>query len=299
MPKREKAKRFLNVFAAIRSPAGDQAMLSSMAQERGQRSRRRTPDERLRMSSGSTTRSKNGLKAGILLAGCVSVLALPSAVLAFSASFKFAKPPSSAIASLDPESTSENLSRIIAMRSLAKGHAFPFTPAGTPNRPERSLTVAVRVDPEAAKAIIVRRSSLAIAENEPGALRFASTGFNLGVSRGYQNFAQNLVQPSVGHNPSEAPDLRKFSLKPSGGAGDQDSRFSPRISIDEKRAAGRAPRTFSGDAGEVDLGGAYRVTNNLDVTAGVRYSQDRERLLPLTDGKLDGQAVYVGTQFRF
>ena len=48
-----------------------------------------------------------------------------------------------------------------------------------------------------------------------------------------------------------------------------------------------------------DVGGAYRVTRNLDVTAGVRYSQDRERLKPLTDGKQDSQAVYVGTQFRF
>lgn len=251
------------------------------------------------MSSGSTGRSKSGLKAGILLAGCVSVLALPSAVLAFSASLRFAKTPSSAIGSLDPESSPENLSRVIAMRSLAKGHAFPFTPAGTPNRPERALTVAVRIDPEAAKAIIVRSPNLAKAENQPGAMRFASTGFNLGVSRGYQNFAQNLVQPSIGHNPADVPDLRKFSLKPGAATGEQDSRFSPRISIDEKRAAGRAPRTFSGDAGEVDLGGAYRVTNNLDVTAGVRYSQDRERLLPLTDGKLDSQAVYVGTQFRF
>jgi hypothetical protein len=31
----------------------------------------------------------------------------------------------------------------------------------------------------------------------------------------------------------------------------------------------------------------------------VRYSQERERLRPLTDGKQDSQAVYVGTQFRF
>jgi hypothetical protein len=49
----------------------------------------------------------------------------------------------------------------------------------------------------------------------------------------------------------------------------------------------------------VDLGGAYRVTRNLDVTAGVRLSQDRDRLAPLTDSVQDSQAVYVGTQFRF
>ncbi len=77
------------------------------------------------------------------------------------------------------------------------------------------------------------------------------------------------------------------------------SRFTTRLSIDEKRAPGRAPRTFAGEAGEVDLSGAYRVTENLNVTAGVRYSQERERLRPLTDGRQDSQAVYVGTQFSF
>jgi hypothetical protein len=70
--------------------------------------------------------------------------------------------------------------------------------------------------------------------------------------------------------------------------------------MDETVPAGRAPRTFAGDGNDqVDLGGSYRVTRNLDVTAGVRYSQERERLIPPADGKQDNQAVYVGTQFRF
>ena len=41
------------------------------------------------------------------------------------------------------------------------------------------------------------------------------------------------------------------------------------------------------------------MSRNLDLTAGVRVTSDRDRLLPLTDGKQDSQAVYVGTQFRF
>jgi hypothetical protein len=49
----------------------------------------------------------------------------------------------------------------------------------------------------------------------------------------------------------------------------------------------------------VDVGGSLRVSRNLDVTAGVRYSQELERLRPITDGKQDNQAVYVGTQYRF
>ncbi|HKR92044.1 hypothetical protein [Novosphingobium sp.] len=236
-----------------------------------------------------------------MLAASVGVLALPSAVLAFSAaSFSSLSAPPNRLDSLDPEGSPENLARVIAMRSLAKGQPFPFTPAGTPNRTDRSVTVAVRVDPEAAKAIIVHNSSqIAQSTGEPGRLRFSPAAFNLGVSRGYQNFAQDLVPQAPSRPLAEMPDIRKFSLQP-GAPDNANSRFSTRLSLDEKRAAGRAPRTFAGDpAGEVDLSGAYRVTENLDVTAGVRYSQERERLSPLTDGRQDSQAVYVGTQFRF
>lgn len=235
----------------------------------------------------------------MMLAASVGVLALPSAVMAFTAGFANLSNSAAPLDSLDPEASPENLTRVIAMRSLAKGQPFPFTPAGTPNRPERSVTVAVRVDPEAAKAIIVHGPPI-IAKNtgEVGRMPIAPTTFNLGLSRGYQNFAQNLVPQQPGKPLAEMPDLRKFSLQP-GPTDDDDSRFSTRLSIDEKHAPGRSPRTFAGDAGEVDLSGAYRVTDHLDVTAGVRYSQDRERLRPLTDGRQDSQAVYVGTQFHF
>lgn len=249
------------------------------------------------MSTKRGTAARSGMKGSLLLAGCVSLLALPSAVLAFSTNFQSHTGPEH-IESLDPETTPENLSRAIAMRSLAKGQLFPFTPAGTPDRQDRAVTVAVRVDPEAAQAIIVHGRVPMTQAPQDARLRIAPTAFNLGVSRGYQNFAQNLVPQAPAKPMAELPDLKKFSLSP-GSAAKDESRFSPRISIDEKRPAGRAPHTFAGEAGEVDLGGAYRVTENLDVTAGVRYSQERERLVPLTDGKQDSQAVYVGTQFHF
>lgn len=252
------------------------------------------------MSTEREGAARGGMKGSLLLAGCVTLLALPSAVLAFSTDFKSNPSASSGqIDSLAPETTQENLSQAIALRSLAKGDLFPFTPAGTPNRADRAVTVAVRVDPEAAQAIIVHgRAPLAQANQDQARLRIAPTAFNLGVSRGYQNFAQNLVPQAPSRPLAELPDLKKFSLSP-GPAKHDESRFSPRISLDEKKASGRAPRTFAVDGSEVDLGGAYRVTENLDVTAGVRYSQERERLVPLTDGKQDSQAVYVGTQFKF
>ena len=78
------------------------------------------------------------------------------------------------------------------------------------------------------------------------------------------------------------------------------ARLAPHITLAEKDRPGRAPRTLE-SMGEqsVDLGGSYRLTRNIDVTAGVRYSQDRDRLKPLSDGKQDDQAVFVGTRFRF
>ncbi|MCB2078925.1 MAG: hypothetical protein KDE55_14660 [Novosphingobium sp.] len=242
------------------------------------------------------------MTAGFMLAGAVTLLALPSAVLAFSTGFEPDDRPETTSSDIDGFARAEEaplrLARAIPMRSLGHEQPFPFTPAKTPVRPDRSVTVAIRVDPETARSIQVRGPKPKIADNGASPLRIAPTAFSLGVSRGYHNFAQDLVPPADKPR-GELPDLGNFSIAP--GAKPDDSRFSPRIVIDEKQAAGRAPRTFAGDReDQVDVGGSYRVTRNLDVTAGVRYSQDqRERLLPLTDGKQDGQAVYVGTQFRF
>ena len=76
--------------------------------------------------------------------------------------------------------------------------------------------------------------------------------------------------------------------------------FQSHIALEQDDLAGSAPRTLEGAGTQrVDLGGSYRLSRNLDVTAGVRIKQDRDRLGPLTDGIEDDQAVYVGTQIRF
>jgi hypothetical protein len=251
------------------------------------------------MAIGGT---KNGMTAGVWLASAVTLLALPSAVLAFSTTFepRIEPPATGSIQAIDAAATPPRLARAIPIRSLAKGPLYPFTPAGTPNRPDRSVTVAVRVDSGSPQMISVRGARMAEADVGAMPLRIAPTAFNLGVSRGYHNFAQNLVPPSDGRK-SDLPELDRFSIAANGSSVGDPARLSPRIVVDEKQAAGRAPRTFAGDGeDQVDLGGSYRLTRNLNVTAGVRYSQaDRERLHPLTDGKQDNQAVYLGTQFRF
>lgn len=250
------------------------------------------------MNSSAQGSSRSGMTAGALLAGAVGLLALPSAVLAITARFEpdiSATATTEAMAPIKDKTQAVALSRPIPVRSLAKGQLFPFTPAGSP---DRSITVAVRVSSGEAQGISAQRLGKAQNGDEEGAsLRIAPTVFNLGVSRGYRNFSQDLVPPAE-DRASGMPDYGQFSIAP--GERADASRFSPRIVIDEKQKAGQAPRTFAGDREDrVDVGGSYRVTEHLDVTAGVRYSADRDRLLPLTDGKQDSQAVYVGTQFRF
>jgi len=49
----------------------------------------------------------------------------------------------------------------------------------------------------------------------------------------------------------------------------------------------------------VDVGGAFSLSRRVALTGGVRYEVDRDKLNALKDERRDGQAVYVGTAFKF
>lgn len=176
-----------------------------------------------------------------------------------------------------------------------------FTPATKlPREGARSVTVAVRVDGAAARAISVRNAidSVAAERTRTAALAIAPTSYNLGVARGYQSFAQAPKAPVIaaGLRDVAMPDLAQFRPESDG----RKSRFQSQIALAEEATPGRSPRTLDGAGKQsVDVRTSYRLGRNLDVTAGVRVSQDRSRLTPLTDGVADDQAVYVGTQVRF
>lgn len=236
-----------------------------------------------------------------MIGGAVTLLALPSAVLGFSNSFD--AQPKVTVSDEDngsfvPAKVDPRLARSIAVRTLSKGRTFRFTPAATPAHTDRSVTVAVRVDPATSRALM--RGAVAGRElaADSTLLKIAPTAYSLGATRGYKSFAQNLTIAPGGQKGVSTPDLAAF--RPSAGAPDGPSAFVPRIALDEREKTGRSPRTFEGQGEQtVDLGGAYRLTRNLDVTAGVRYKSDRDRLGPLTNTQQDSQAVYVGTQFKF
>jgi len=249
-------------------------------------------------------RPKGGPSPAALLSVAVVALALPSAVLAFTSNFDELRAPSLATpveGSIVPARVDPDLARTIHVGGLSRGQMFRFTPAGTANRPDRAVTVAVRVDPQTARAIAVR-APLGEPGASPGAasLRIAPTAYSLGVSRGYQNFTFSGDKALADKAPARVETLGLSAFRLPAGVPDEPSRLNARISLDEREKTGRSPRTLEGNGEQtVDVGGSFSVTRNLDVTAGVRYSQDRDRLLPQNDAQKDSQAVYVGTQFRF
>ena len=241
---------------------------------------------------------RSGLSAALLYAGAAALVAVPSAGLALT--MLGSSGVRDGLRSFTPASADPHLAKLVA-ETATNGMQMRFTPAGAANRPGRSVTVAVRVDEESAQLVSVRSLLAASKDQVSGAaVRIAPTRYNLGVARGYQSFATPAETTDLSNELSSAamPDLASFA--PSPGAKGKPSRFAARIALEEREKAGHAPRTLEslGDQ-TVDLAGSYRVTKNLDVTAGVRYSQDRDRIAPLTNGKQDSQAVYLGTQFRF
>ena len=161
-----------------------------------------------------------------------------------------------------------------------------FTPAEA--KRDRAVTVAVRarsnrVDP-------VRPTAPA----EPG-IGLAPIAYNLGVAVGWRRFgiAGDVKRVDMAGRPGgrEAADVTVTY------AGD---RAVARVkAVADRPFAAVAPQVDDQRSYSLDVGGSYRLTRNVDVTAGLRYRTERDRLVRLDDNRRDSQAVYVGTAFRF
>lgn len=221
-------------------------------------------------------------------------LAAALSLVASSATFAAARPGSAkpatvgrALGNFTPASADPRLAMAFA-RSTTMTSGFRFTPASAA-KTNRKVTVAVRA-----------RSSQSL----PSADRPASAGtlatiaplaYNLGVSVGWRRFAVSgdMGEANLGlvGGRRQAADLGlSYTAK----------RWSTRLQVAAERPVGTAPRIVdSSESVALDVGGSYRLTRNIDVTAGVRYKSQRERLEPLKDNRRDSQAVYLGTAFRF
>jgi hypothetical protein len=259
--------------------------------------------------AGHPKRIKDGSSPATVMTLAVCALALPSAVLAYSGRLEGALPSPGAnqgMGAFAAGHVDPHLARALATRPVGEGPMFRFTPAGLSSRPDRSVTIAVRVDEQTAKAIVVRGSLnhiLPYVNPGPQTLHIASSAYSLGIAHGYQGFTPsptNFTLPRENRH-GDMPDLSAYaSTTTDNSAAATVSRLAPHVQLEEKDRAGRSPALEAQGEQSVDVGGSYRVSRNFDVTAGVRYSQDRDRLKSMSpDGKSDSQAVYVGTQFRF
>ena len=197
------------------------------------------------------------------------------------------------IGSFTPANVDPQVIARMHLNDLDQSHKFRFTPAASPGRAGRAITVAVRIDNNPAGLASLRADLI----EKPGTLRVAPNAYSLGLSRGYQNFS---LPPEI--RQIDAPDLASFGplRKDHLATPSTPSRFAPRVTVDGELKAGHNPRTLQGQgAYTLDLGGSYSISRNIDVIAGARYYSDRDRLQPLTSEAQDSQAVYVGTQFRF
>ena len=239
--------------------------------------------------------------------GVALVVAVPSASLALGLLDSPAAPSATnRFAAFTPAAGDPGVARIVAERGGDTARFMRFTPAGTTDRGSRSVTVAVRVDQEVARAISSRSTTGAGTDRLAAVAspRIAPTRYNLGLARGYQSFARPApVAAATPLSDTEMPDLATFA--PTADTDGNPSRFAAKVQLAEGTGGAQAAQLVRRSGEEtadqsLDVAGSYRLTRNLDVTAGVRYSQERDRLAPLPDlEEQDSRAIYVGTQFRF
>jgi hypothetical protein len=183
------------------------------------------------------------------------------------------------------------------MRSnAARSNAFPFTPAGLNSRPSNTLTVAARAD--SSNAVSVRNTIAQLDAGTGTTLRLNNSSYQLTTARGWQAF--NLPATPV-QQPRLNEMLGKGNFRLEDGAKKKPSRFGTDLKVASPRGATPSLRGNEAAAGDysVNVGGSFRVAKGVDVTAGVRYSRDSDRVDPATAAQADNEAVYVGTKIKF
>lgn len=217
-------------------------------------------------------------------------LALPPALAAMSRSDRI-KETSLSTALLGQFTPASGDPRLIARYAKVSADArrsFSFTPAlADTDRKNRAITVVVRSRDDSSSAALTS----ALAQGRKAPVAITPIAYNLGASVGFEKFATPALPRGI--------DLRNMPVAEAPERGEKKSRFATKMLARPTDPAGATDRiTAPGDDQVVDVVSSYRLTRNIDVTAGVRYRSD-DRVQPLTDARRDSQAVYVGTAFRF
>lgn len=234
------------------------------------------------------------MKGGIVSLAALGLLLSP--VLAAPADRKKPRFPRTSLMgigglrSFTPAVSDPRLAAAFARRGGSRAE-FSFTPAATPGD-RRAVRIAVRAR-AATPVAAARAPSSSVASADVPAL--APTAYNLGVAVGWKRFAisGDVAKVDAGLAPGgrEAAEVGiSYNLKD----------FTGRVQVGADRPDPHTPRLIANDINySLDVGGSYSVARNIELTGGVRYKIERERLAPLSDSRRDSQAVYVGTAFKF
>jgi hypothetical protein len=206
--------------------------------------------------------------------------------------------PPAWIAMFTPAGGDSVLAQKFSATQIASNARFPFTPVSAGEGRSRTITVAARANSRlTAGAVSIRN---VIAPSEVGAgkgLRLATVDYRLTASKGWQDFALPKAQPRAARAPLSDLGKGSFLLDDSV---QKPSKFSTNIKLDQNKEMAPPARgsAASGDY-KLDVGGSFSISRKIDVTAGVRYASENDRVIPLADNRKDSEAVYVGTKIRF
>jgi hypothetical protein len=237
-------------------------------------------------------RGLTGMAGGAALIALALVLS-PAAGATTEQKAKKARPaPSLSLrsGSFTPAVTDPRLAAELVRRGFS-ANSFRFTPASVSPTNSRAVRVAVRArasNPAEAGRRVGDATATAVTAITP-------TAYNLGVAVGWKRFAVSGDVASVrGGAIIQGREAAEVGVSYSG------DRFTGRVEAGVDRPETAQARAVSPEVGyTVGVGGSYRLTRNLDVTGGVRYRIQDDRLQPLADERRDSQAVYIGTAFRF
>jgi hypothetical protein len=196
------------------------------------------------------------------------------------------------IGSFTPASADPRLAALFARGGLDTS-GFRFTPSDGRRDGSHAVTIAIRARSARGIAAVDRSAPVAV-----GTVNLTPIAYNLGVAVGWKRFGLSGDVSKV--DLASLPGGRESAEV---GVSYTANRFSGRVKAGADRPLAGAPKLIEdAPAYSIDVGGSYSLTRRLDVTAGVRYKGERERLItqPTTDtGRRDSQAVYIGTAFRF
>lgn len=246
----------------------------------------------------SYTRKYAIFAAALLASASLALSPIVAPAFATKSAKQAQQPSQNWLGTFTPAGVDSRLAAKFASNARSADRLFPFTPAGIDTSRSRTMTVAARTDsPLTAGAVSVRNAITAIEPGKSKTVRLATTDYKLTASRGWQGFALPSAQKLAA--PSPLSELGKGSFRLDD-TNKRQSKFSTNIRLDQN--AGVAPpvrgNAAPGDY-KLDVGGSFSISRKIDVTAGVRYASERDRVIPAADDRKDSEAVYVGTKIRF